>query len=135
MDHDDEGSTKPLTRLLQGVSGHVFAKPPATVGARTLQRDMAAVLRKLRDDDQYAVLTMRGVPAFLLVPVDQNAWSSLLAATAPDLTYEANAVAKAEAAGQGLRSADEVLAAPGGHQAIQPPQPPPPMAAPMTPQR
>ncbi len=82
---EDETPLRPLTRLLRGVSRSVYAKPPITVGARMLQRDMATVLRKLRGEDQYAVLTMRGVPAFLLVPVDPNARSSLLAATAPDL--------------------------------------------------
>lgn len=74
----------PLAQLLGGVSARVFEKMPQTIGMRDLSRGMATMLGKLRSDETYAVLTMRGAPSFLLVPIDPQAWSSLLVATAPD---------------------------------------------------
>ncbi|MDQ6944937.1 MAG: hypothetical protein M3256_01410 [Actinomycetota bacterium] len=74
----------PLVQLLGGVSAHVFQKMPRTIGMRDLSRDMATTLAKLRTDESYTVLTMRGAPSFLLIPIDPQAWSSLLVATAPD---------------------------------------------------
>lgn len=76
----------PLGQLLGGVSERVFEKAPQTLGMRELSREMAMTLAKLRSDESYTVLTMRGAPSFLIIPIDPQAWSSLLVATTPDAT-------------------------------------------------
>lgn len=73
----------PLGALLGGVHPDVFGKKPRLVATRELARDMTYVLSGLQKDKQYAVLTNRGAPSFLLVPIDPESWTSLLAATAP----------------------------------------------------
>jgi len=75
----------PLAQLLRGVSPDVFDKTPTTVSMRDLSRDMASTLAKLRNEESYTVVTMRGAPSFLVIPIDPQAWSSLLVATAPDV--------------------------------------------------
>jgi hypothetical protein len=91
-----ELESTPLGRLLGGVNARVFGKQPRVLGLRTLHRDMSTVLGKLRDDSEYRVLTNRGVPSFLLIPIDPNAWSSLLAAAAPDSQWMEERAARDE---------------------------------------
>ena len=100
---------KPLGRLLGGVNASVFAKRPHAVGLRDLQRDMSAVLGKLRSDNEYRVLTNRGVPCFLLIPIDPNAWSSLLAAAPPETEYEKEITEKSGENAHTLPDLDAVL--------------------------
>ena len=95
----------PLAQLLGGVSAQVFEKMPQTIGMRDLARGMATTLAKLRSEESYTVLTMRGAPSFLLIPIDPQAWSSLLAATAPD----ANTIERELSDPAGVISAEELL--------------------------
>jgi antitoxin (DNA-binding transcriptional repressor) of toxin-antitoxin stability system len=75
----------PLGVLLGGVTPEVFSKKPRQVSTRELSRSMPEVLGSLRNDRQYVVLTNRGAPSFLIVPIDPQSWTSLLVATAPQL--------------------------------------------------
>ena len=105
----DEVVSTPLGRLLEGVHPDVFEKPPRTVGLRDLQRGMSTILQKLRIDREYRVLTSRGAPTFLLIPIDPNAWTSLLAAAPPEMEFELDKARKQEQSGDALPDTDAVL--------------------------
>jgi hypothetical protein len=90
MSQVEEVFQSPLGQLLQGVRKTVFAKMPRQVSTRYLARSMPEVLGKLAQEEQYAVVTNRGVPRFLLVPIDQHSWMSLLASSAPEFDHEAS---------------------------------------------
>jgi antitoxin (DNA-binding transcriptional repressor) of toxin-antitoxin stability system len=101
---------QPLGRLLQGVSADVFTKAPATIGLRDLQRDMSSLLQKMLSNHEYRVLTNRGAPSFLLIPLDPTAWTTLLAAAPPQTAYEVEKAHKREQGGEVLPDTDTVLA-------------------------
>jgi hypothetical protein len=107
----EEVADKPLARLLGGVHNEVFSKAPQTVGLRDLQRDMSSILQKLRVNRDYRVLTNRGAPAFLLIPIDPEAWTSLLVAAAPEHDFEMEKARKQQEADGDLPDTDAVLAA------------------------
>jgi antitoxin (DNA-binding transcriptional repressor) of toxin-antitoxin stability system len=109
MDSLTDVENKPLGRLLGGVNASVFAKRPHAIGLRELQRDMSSVLGKLRTKNEYRVLTNRGVPSFLLIPIDPGAWSSLLAAAPPETEFEREIAADSERTGRDLPNLDTVL--------------------------
>ncbi len=75
----------PLAVLLGGVSPKVFSKPPREVSSRELARSMSETLGQLREGEEYAVLTNRGVPTFLILPIDPGSWMKLLLASSPGL--------------------------------------------------
>jgi antitoxin (DNA-binding transcriptional repressor) of toxin-antitoxin stability system len=100
---------KPLGRLLAGVNAQVYDKVPRVLGLRDLQRDMSAQLKKLRKNGEYRVLTNRGVPSFLLIPIDPNAWSSLLAAAPPETEFEMEMIHKSEQTGHTLPDLNTAL--------------------------
>jgi hypothetical protein len=102
---------KPLGRLLEAVDLEVFSKRPRTAGLRDLQRDMSTLLQKLRVNREYLVLTNRGAPSFLLIPIDPQAWTSLLVAAAPDTDFEMDKARKQQEAGAELPDTDAVLSA------------------------
>jgi hypothetical protein len=79
----------PLVRLLQGVHASVFDKEPRSIATRQLARNMSEELTKLSEQNEWAVLTNRGVPRFLLVPIDAGSWMQLLFATTPEFEAEA----------------------------------------------
>lgn len=110
MSSMDDVRYQPLVRLLQGVHADVFRKPPAKVGLRDLQRDMSSVLSTLRKNREYRVLTNRGAPAFLLIPLDPSAWASLLAVPQRDMDYQIDDAHKREAAGESLPDTGAVVA-------------------------
>jgi antitoxin (DNA-binding transcriptional repressor) of toxin-antitoxin stability system len=102
-------ANEPLAKLLGGVNPSTFRKRPRTVGLRELQRDMARTLNKSRENNEYVVLTNRGAPSFLLIPLDRQAWTSLLAVAPPEALYEQELAEKEESEGHSLPSTDEVL--------------------------
>ncbi|MCW3030600.1 MAG: hypothetical protein JWM66_733 [Solirubrobacterales bacterium] len=110
MNDSELSSFKPLMRLLDGVNPEVFGKDPQTIGLRDLQRDMSGVLKKLQATSEYRVLTNRGAPSFLLVPLDRNAWTSLLAAAPPQTEHEVQNARYAEATGERLPHTEDVVA-------------------------
>ncbi len=85
MSQLSEMVTTPLGALLGGVRFQVFTKKPRLVPSRELARSMTEVLGSLQKEEQYAVLTNRGAPSFLIVPIDPESWTSLLVASAPQI--------------------------------------------------
>lgn len=104
-----EIANKPLGRLLQAVNTDVFSRPPQTVGLRDLQRGMADILNKMRVNGEYRVLTSRGAPTFLLIPLDATLWPSLLAAAPPEIDFEREKARAQERKGEPLPDLDTVL--------------------------
>lgn len=107
--------SQPLGKLLEGVHADVFEKAPSTVGLRELQRDMSAVLSTLQKNREYRVLTNRGAPAFLLIPLDPTAWASLLAVPPRDIDYQIDDAHKREGDGTILPDTRTVVASVRGH--------------------
>lgn len=105
----EQVADKPLGRLLAGVHRDVFSKSPRTVGLRDLQRDMSTLLGKARTDNEYLVLTNRGAPSFLLIPIDPTAWTSLLAAAPPETEFELEKARRQERSGEELPDTDAVI--------------------------
>lgn len=109
MNSVGEAASKPLARLLEGVKSDVFGKRPRTIGLRDFQRDMSSILQKLRINQEYRILTNRGAPTFLIIPIDPDAWTSLLAAAAPETEYQLEMAHKREESGEDLPDTDAVL--------------------------
>lgn len=104
-----EVAYEPLGRLLGGVCREVFSRRPQTLKLRDLQRDMSAQLGKLRVNKEYRVLTNRGAPSFLLIPIDPEAWTSLLAVAPPETEQELELAWKQQLEGKELPDTDAVL--------------------------
>jgi len=101
----------PLGQLLEGgVHPDVFAKTPHTVGMRDLQHDMSSILHTVQGSREYRVLTHRGAPAFLLIPLDRAASTSLLAAAPPQTEYEVEKAHRREDQDDSLPDTTAVLA-------------------------
>ncbi len=58
---------------------------------------------------EYRVITNRGAPSFLLIPIDPAAWTSLLAAAPPETEYEMEKARIYQASGNELPDTDTVL--------------------------
>jgi hypothetical protein len=76
--HEEAARRRPLTQLLGGVAGEVFAKSPVQVTTRTLVRDTSKLLSALADQQQYATVTYRGAPSLVVIPIDSSALAQLL---------------------------------------------------------
>lgn len=74
-----------LEQLLQGVDEQAATELPRRVSTRDLSRNTADVLARLHREPRSAVITYRGVPSFLLVPIDRGKLSSLLLSISPQL--------------------------------------------------
>lgn len=111
-------TTTPLGRLLSGVNREVFRRRPKTLGIRELQRAMSTILQELRRNDEYVVLTNRGAPSFLLIPIDPTFWASLLVAAAPESDYELEKAHRSEAQGNELPDTDSVIGALRAHPTV-----------------
>jgi prevent-host-death family protein len=111
----DQIAHEPLGKLLGGVNREVFRQRPRTVGLRDLQRDMSATLSKARAENEYIVLTNRGAPSFLLIPIDPYAWTSLLASAAPETDFEVEKARKWEKEGATLPDTAAILGSVDDH--------------------
>ncbi|MCW3030603.1 MAG: hypothetical protein JWM66_736 [Solirubrobacterales bacterium] len=100
----------PLGRLLHAVSPAVADQYPIAVSLRELHRDMSGILKKLQIAGEYRVLTNRGAPWFLLIPIDETSWTSLLMAAPPQTSLAvASALYEERASGVGLPDTDAVV--------------------------
>lgn len=77
----------PLGHLLRGINSRVFSKMPHQVSTRELARSMSDQLGYLRKNEQYAIVTNRGMPAFLVLPIDPKLWMNLLVAAKPGVEF------------------------------------------------
>lgn len=75
-----------LQQLAQNSTKWLKGKP-VRIGARQLSRETASVLSRLYEGrgELLGVVTFRGVPRFLLVPIDQDELLNLALAGVPDL--------------------------------------------------
>lgn len=61
---------------------------PRTVTTRTLTRQTSTVLSMLSNERQSAVITHRGLPTFVLIPIELDVLPRLFLAAGPDLFDE-----------------------------------------------
>jgi hypothetical protein len=87
----------PIAQLVQGLSEKTSGRMPWRISTRDLSRHTTKVLTKLHEDQRAAVITYRGVPAFLVLPIDQSDVFTLFLGNAPELREDHEA-ARAELA-------------------------------------
>jgi hypothetical protein len=85
----------PIAQLLRGASEKNSGQMPWRITTRDLSRHTSKLLAKLHKDQRTAVVTYRGVPAFLVVPVNQDDLVTLFLGNAPQLREDHEA-ARAE---------------------------------------
>ncbi len=93
--------TTPLGQLLGGIHESVFRKLPEEISTRDLARSMGEKFRKLRENGDYAVVTNRGIPSFLIIPIPEKSWMGLLMASTPTFNPE-------EVEGSAIHAVDEL---------------------------
>jgi hypothetical protein len=76
---DESNADQPLLRLLRDVEPVIYEHTPVRVSTRALTRQMADAIDLLKRNEQYAIVTYRGAPAFALVPIEGQVLLSLLA--------------------------------------------------------
>jgi hypothetical protein len=85
----------PIAQLVQGISEKTSDRMPWRISTRDLSRHTTKVLTKLQEDQRAAVITYRGVPAFMVLPIDQSDVFTLFLSNAPKLREDHEA-ARAE---------------------------------------
>ena len=78
-----------LTDLIQGTAERLAGKMPKRVNVRELSRATTQVLTTLRDEGTSALITYRGVPRFIIMPIDSDHVSELILAGAPGIFTQA----------------------------------------------
>ncbi len=76
-------------RLLRVAEKTVVDQIPHRVTMRDLSRETPKVLSQIRASNSTAIVTYRGVPSFLVVPINPDEFSALLLASAPELFTDA----------------------------------------------
>lgn len=75
----------PVARLLQGVMQKVASKLPWRISTRDLSRHTTKFLGQLQDEQRAGLITYRGIPSFLVVPIDQSDVFTHLMGNSPKL--------------------------------------------------
>lgn len=75
-----------VSALVDKLSTKVYEQLPATITIRDLSRKTTKVLREIGDQQRAGIITYRGVPQFLLLPIEPALIHSLLLAGAPGLS-------------------------------------------------
>jgi hypothetical protein len=74
-----------VSPLAQVVSEKISGGMPWRISTRDLSRHTTKVLAKLHEDQRPAVITYRGVPSFLVLPIDQSDMFTLFWGNSPSL--------------------------------------------------
>lgn len=85
-----------ITQLLQAAADQLGQRVPKQVSIRQLSRQTTHVLSTIAEEKTSALVTFRGVPRYLLVPIDPDRITALLLSGAPGVF--SNAVEDGEAA-------------------------------------
>jgi len=93
-----EATPNLIARLLQGAGRKVAERVPWRISTRDLSRHTTKVLAKLHKDQRAAVITYRGLPSFLVLPIDRNDFLTFLLSHSPELEEDDEEAARAELA-------------------------------------
>jgi antitoxin (DNA-binding transcriptional repressor) of toxin-antitoxin stability system len=80
-----------ISELLRDVGERVSKELPWRISTRDLSRHTTRALAALHTGQRSAVVTYRGVPSFLILPIDQRKLAMLLLASTPDLVERSKA--------------------------------------------
>jgi prevent-host-death family protein len=78
-----------IAELLQHAARQLATKVPRRVTVRDLSRRTSDVLNQLEAEGTSALITHRGVPRFVIVPIDSDQVSHLILTGAPGLFTDA----------------------------------------------
>jgi prevent-host-death family protein len=89
-----------VAELLQSASKKAQEQLPWRVSTRDLSRQTTKVLGAVYREQRPAVVTYRGAPAFLVLPLDKDRLSALILGSAPQFKAEIDEDEKALAEGR-----------------------------------
>jgi hypothetical protein len=88
-----------LLQLIQHATSKISDEMPRRISTRDLTRNPTTALESLRHDHRMAVITYRGVPSFLVLPLDRDDMTSLLLGASAELQKDVRAAHEALDAG------------------------------------
>jgi len=91
----------PVMQLIQGVSEKASDQVPWRISTRDLSRHTTRFLARLQEGHRTAVITYRGVPSFLVIPIARDDLFSLFLGDAPELREDHKAAREELASGEG----------------------------------
>lgn len=78
-----------ITELLQTAAGKLGTKVPRQVTVRDLSRQTSSVLTAIQAENTSALITYRGVPRYIIAPIDPDQLTSLILAGSPGIFADA----------------------------------------------